>query len=115
MERKGCQSHRAQNTLAHSEPAYGLLIGAGLMLRSFARLLSLDPGFDSSNLLNLRSRLRARKKPNRLAGTLLWRGDRAYRGCSWSKVRQRDQSRSDHRRCLGNAIPHRRSFYPTCG
>jgi putative ABC transport system permease protein len=31
-----------------------LLVGAGLMIRSFARLLSIDPGYDSRNLLTFR-------------------------------------------------------------
>jgi putative ABC transport system permease protein len=49
------RSHRTRSLLVISEIAlaFVLLIGAGLMLRSFARLLSLNPGFDPSNLLSL--------------------------------------------------------------
>jgi predicted permease len=52
---EGRQSHRMRNALVMSEMAlaFVLLIGAGLMLRSFARLISLDPGFDPANLLSL--------------------------------------------------------------
>ena len=52
---RGRQSHRTRHTLVACEMAlaFVLLIGAGLMLRSFARLLSLNPGFDPSNLLSL--------------------------------------------------------------
>ena len=66
---EGCQSHRAQNTLVTCELAlaFVLLIGAGLMLRSFARLLSLDPGFNPSNLLSLQISVAGTKeaKPSR--------------------------------------------------
>jgi predicted permease len=51
----GRQSHRMRNALVVCEMAlaFVLLIGAGLMLRSFGRLLSIDPGFDPANLLTL--------------------------------------------------------------
>jgi predicted permease len=51
----GRQSHRVRNALVVCEMAlaFVLLIGAGLMLRSFGRLLSIDPGFDPANLLTL--------------------------------------------------------------
>jgi putative ABC transport system permease protein len=40
-----------------------LLVGAGLMIRSFARLLSIDPGYDPSNLLTFQISLPDSKYP----------------------------------------------------
>jgi putative ABC transport system permease protein len=40
-----------------------LLVGAGLMIRSFARLLSIDPGYDSKNLLTFQISLPDSKYP----------------------------------------------------
>jgi putative ABC transport system permease protein len=49
----GAHHHRLRNTLVVAEVALALvlLIGAGLMLRSFAALQDKAPGFDVSNLL----------------------------------------------------------------
>jgi putative ABC transport system permease protein len=49
----GKQRHRTQAALVVSEVAlaFVLLAGAGLFLKSFARLTSVDPGFTSENLL----------------------------------------------------------------
>jgi predicted permease len=46
---------RARRLLVVSEVAVALilLLGGGLMVRSFARLVSVDPGFNSNNLLTL--------------------------------------------------------------
>src|SRR5690349_2225547 len=40
-----------------------LLIGAGLMIKSFAKLLRVDPGFDPQNLLTAEYRLPRNKYP----------------------------------------------------
>ncbi|HEY0564848.1 MAG TPA: ABC transporter permease [Terriglobales bacterium] len=52
----GSRSHmRLRNTLVIGQVALCLvlLIGAGLLLRSFVRMLNVDPGFDQHNLLTL--------------------------------------------------------------
>ena len=49
----GRGQHRLHNTLVIAQTAVGLvlLIGAGLLIRSFVRVLQVDPGFDRRNLL----------------------------------------------------------------
>lgn len=49
----GTNRHRIRNVLVVAEVALALvlLIGAGLLIRSFARLQGVEPGFDPSNLL----------------------------------------------------------------
>ncbi|HUI83386.1 MAG TPA: ABC transporter permease [Candidatus Binatia bacterium] len=49
----GRAQHRLHDTLVVAETAIGLilLIGAGLLIRSFVRVLNVDPGFDSRHLL----------------------------------------------------------------
>jgi putative ABC transport system permease protein len=68
----GGRSHRWRSVFVVVEVALALvlLIGAGLMIRSFARLQSVDPGFDSKRLLTVRLQLPASKygqNPQRLA------------------------------------------------
>ena len=49
----GRGQHRLHNALVIAQTAVGLvlLIGAGLLIRSFVRVLQVDPGFDRSSLL----------------------------------------------------------------
>jgi predicted permease len=49
----GRGQHRLHNALVIAQTAVGLLllIGAGLLIRSFVRVLQVDPGFDRRNLL----------------------------------------------------------------
>ena len=48
---------RATLVIAESAVAFVLVIGAGLMVQSFARLLKSSPGFDASQLLTVRVKL----------------------------------------------------------
>ena len=63
----GAGRNRARNLLVISEVALSLVLltGAGLLLRSFARLESVNPGFDSSHLLVLRISLPQSHFPDR--------------------------------------------------
>ena len=68
----GGRSHRWRNVFVVVEVALALvlLIGAGLMIRSFSRLNSIDPGFDADKLLSVRIQLPASKygqNPQRIA------------------------------------------------
>ncbi len=59
----GGRSHRWRSVFVVAEVAMALvlLIGAGLMIRSFARLSSVNPGFDADKLLSIRVQLPASK------------------------------------------------------
>ena len=59
----GGRSHRLRDLFVVAEIALALvlLIGSGLMIRSFARLQSVDPGFDANNLLTVKLLLPASK------------------------------------------------------
>lgn len=61
----GIRRHRLRNSLVVSEVAFALvlLVGAGLMLRSFQRLQAVDPGFRPDHLLTLQLALPDSKYP----------------------------------------------------
>jgi putative ABC transport system permease protein len=67
----GISSQRIRSALVVSEVALALalLIGAGLMVRSFVRLISVDPGIDTQNVLTMDIRLPRSKydQPQRTA------------------------------------------------
>jgi len=50
----GRSQHRVQNSLVVTQTAIGLvlLVGSGLLIRSFVRVLQVDPGFDQHHVLN---------------------------------------------------------------
>lgn len=62
----GREHHRALRTLVVLEISLSLilLIGAGLVLKGFARLLANDPGFDSHRVLTLNVTTSANRYPN---------------------------------------------------
>lgn len=67
----GAASHRVRSFLVVSEIALALvlLIGAGLLIKSFRQLQSVDPGFNANNLLTMRVELpesRYREIPKQL-------------------------------------------------
>jgi putative ABC transport system permease protein len=64
----GTRGHRLRSVFAVAQVSLSLMLlaGAGLLLRSFVKLSSVDPGFNSKNLLTLRVTLPSTKysKPN---------------------------------------------------
>lgn len=62
----GGKSHRLRELFVIAEIALALvlLIGSGLMVRSFARLQAVDPGFDAKNLLTVKLLLPRLKYPD---------------------------------------------------
>ncbi|HEV8448207.1 MAG TPA: ABC transporter permease [Gemmatimonadaceae bacterium] len=62
----GREHHRALRTLVVAEIALSLvlLIGAGLILKAFARLLGKDPGFETAHVLKLDVTVASARYPN---------------------------------------------------
>jgi predicted permease len=61
--------HRTLRVMVASQLAVALvlLVGAGLLVRSFVRLLDVDPGYDTRNVLAARIRLTPSRYPERTA------------------------------------------------
>ncbi len=76
----GSSRRRLRSLLVVSEVAFSLmlLIGAGLLVRSFVRLQNVSPGFDPENVISLRLGPTARQFENRDAAVAFFRqfGDR---------------------------------------
>ncbi len=64
--REGFRGHRLRAVLVVSEVALAMLLlsGAGVLMRSFVNILSVDPGFNPQNLLTMRVALPESKYPN---------------------------------------------------
>ncbi|HYH84023.1 MAG TPA: ABC transporter permease, partial [Pyrinomonadaceae bacterium] len=69
------KSSRLRKALVVAEVALTLvlLVGAGLMLRSFARLQAVDPGFEPGNVLTMRINLPQTRYPERAQWTEFYR------------------------------------------
>ena len=63
----GARSNQVRNALVVSEIALALvlLVGAGLLLKSYARVQNIDPGFDRRNILTAELNLADTKYPQR--------------------------------------------------
>ena len=76
----GTSRRRLRSLLVVSEVAFSLmlLIGAGLLVRSFVRLQSVSPGFNADNVISMRLGPSGRQFPNRDAAVEFYRqfGDR---------------------------------------
>jgi putative ABC transport system permease protein len=63
---------RAMLVVAETALALILLVGAGLLIKSFARLLNVNPGFSTENVLTAQLSLPAARHPDAAARRLFW-------------------------------------------
>jgi predicted permease len=71
----GASRHRVRNALVVAQVALALvlLVGSGLMFRSFLALRAVDPGFDTEGILTARLAVPAADVPNPLEAAAFWR------------------------------------------
>ena len=69
---RGSQAVRRVLVVAEVALALMLLVGAGLLIKSFTRILGVSPGFDARNVLTLGISLPAARYPNDTARLAFW-------------------------------------------
>jgi len=69
---RGTSLTRAMLVVAETALALILLAGAGLLIKSFARLMEVNPGFSTENVLTAQISLPAARHPDAAAGRLFW-------------------------------------------
>jgi putative ABC transport system permease protein len=70
---RGTKILRASLVIAEVTVAVMLLVGAGLLIKSFARLQKVNPGFTAENVLTAQIALPATRYPDQAAQTAFWR------------------------------------------